>query len=57
MAMAGYDPSGALDFWRRMENQSGGGRPPEFLSTHPANENRLSQIRKNLPEAMRYYRP
>jgi predicted Zn-dependent protease len=57
MAMAGYDPRGALDFWRRMENQSGGGRPPEFLSTHPANENRLSQIRKNLPEAMRYYRP
>jgi predicted Zn-dependent protease len=57
MAMAGYDPRGALDFWGRMAAQSKGGAPPEFLSTHPANENRLSQIRKNLPEAMRYYRP
>ena len=30
MAMAGYDPRGALDFWRRMANQSGGGRRPNF---------------------------
>jgi predicted Zn-dependent protease len=57
MALAGYDPRGALDFWGRMAADSKGGAPPEFLSTHPANENRLSQIRKDLPEAMRYYRP
>jgi len=57
MAMAGYDPRGALDFWTRMENQSKGGQPPEFLSTHPGHQTRMQRIRENLPEALRYYRP
>jgi predicted Zn-dependent protease len=56
MAMAGYDPRGALDFWQRMAAESEGGRPPEFLSTHPAHETRIQRIREYLPEAMRYYR-
>jgi predicted Zn-dependent protease len=56
MAMAGYDPRGALDFWQRMENQSDGGQPPEFLSTHPGHQTRMQRIRENMPEAMRYYR-
>jgi len=56
MAMAGYDPRGALDFWQRMAEQSEGGRPPEFLSTHPAHGTRTQRIREYLPEAMRYYR-
>ena len=57
MAMAGYDPRGALDFWQRMDAQSKGGQPPEFLSTHPGHQTRMQRIRENLPEAMRYYRP
>lgn len=56
MAMAGYDPQEALDFWRRMAVQDNGGSPPEFLSTHPANETRIKQIKEYLPEAMTYYR-
>jgi predicted Zn-dependent protease len=57
MAMAGYDPRGALDFWQRMDAQSKGGQPPEFLSTHPGHDTRVQRIRENLPEAMRYYQP
>ena len=57
MAMAGYDPHGALDFRQRMASQSEGGQPPEFLSTHPAYQTRMQRIRANLPEAMRYYKP
>jgi len=58
MAMAGYDPRKALDFWRRMAAQAKGGAPPEFLSTHPAHETRMEQIKEDyLPEAMTYYRP
>jgi predicted Zn-dependent protease len=57
MAMAGYDPRGALDFWQRMADASKGKAPPEFMSTHPADQTRIDQIRRNMPEALRYYRP
>ena len=57
MAMAGYQPAGAVDFWQRMAQQSGGQAPPEFMSTHPSDETRIAQIREALPEAMRYYKP
>ena len=54
MARAGYDPNTAIPFWQRMTEQ-GGPRPPEFLSTHPAPEKRVNEIRDHLPEAMEYY--
>ena len=57
MAMAGYDPHGAVTFWQRMAKQSSGGKPPEFLSTHPADATRIAQIEKEMPEAMKYYKP
>jgi predicted Zn-dependent protease len=56
MARAGYDPEAAVPFWKRM-NASGGARPPELLSTHPAPSSRIANIKKHLPEAMRHYRP
>ena len=55
MAMAGYDPRKAVDFWQRMDELSGGGAPPEILSTHPSHKTRISNIKKWLPEAMSYY--
>jgi predicted Zn-dependent protease len=55
MAKAGYDPSAAIAFWERMSKVSGG-KPPEFLSTHPSDETRIAQIRAWLPEAMQHYR-
>ena len=54
MALAGYDPSVSIDFWERMMANKGA-KPPEFLSTHPADKTRIEQIRAHLPEAMRYY--
>lgn len=56
MAMAGYDPSEAVDFWQRMANQSNGQAPPEFLSTHPSDQRRIDDLRAYLPEAMKYYK-
>lgn len=55
MARAGYDPREAVPFWQRM-NKQGERRPPEFLSTHPAPESRIANIKKYIPEAMPYYR-
>lgn len=56
MAMAGYDPAAALTFWERMAAGKTGS-PPEFLSTHPADQTRIANIRKLLPEAQKRYRP
>ena len=55
MAMAGYDPSEAIEFWKRM-SAIGGQKPPEFLSTHPADETRIRNLQAFLPEAMKYYK-
>ncbi len=55
MAMAGYDPNGAVTFWQRM-SQNAGAKPPEFLSTHPSDENRIQKIKSEIPEAMKYYK-
>ncbi len=57
MAMAGYDPQQAIPFWERMAAKSGGQAPPEFLSTHPSDETRVNDLRRQMPEAMKYYRP
>ena len=55
MAMAGYDPRKAVDFWQRMDEMSKGQAPPELLSTHPSHNTRISNIKKWLPEALSYY--
>ncbi len=57
-AMAGYNPQEAVAFWKRMAAASANSqKPPEFLSTHPSDENRIAQIEKYLPEALEFYKP
>lgn len=56
MSMAGYDPHVSVDFWQRMA-AAGGGKPPEFISTHPSDETRIANLKKLIPEAMKYYKP
>jgi len=55
MSMAGYNPTNAIGFWERMASASANSqKPPEFLSTHPADATRITQIKKDLPEALKY---
>ncbi len=56
MAMAGYNPEEAPKFWERMSANTGGGAPPEFLSTHPSHETRIKDLNAQIPEAMKYYK-
>jgi predicted Zn-dependent protease len=55
MAKADYDPHAAVDFWKKMQEQFAGQEPPEFLSTHPSSQHRVSTLEKWLPEALEYY--
>lgn len=55
-AMAGYNPREAVPFWQRMEKASAGNKPPQFLSSHPSDADRIAQINKYMPEALRYYK-
>lgn len=58
MAMAGYNPQNATAFWQRMAAASAGSqKPAEFLSTHPSDATRIAQIQRDIPEAMKYYKP
>ncbi len=57
MTKAGYNPREALTFWDNMRRLSAGKRkPPEFLSTHPADINRIRKIQQRIPVALKNYR-
>jgi predicted Zn-dependent protease len=51
MAIAGYNPDLAIDFWQRMASKSGGESPPEFMSTHPSDATRIANLKALIPEA------
>jgi len=56
MAIAGYDPNEAVGLWERMKQVSQSGSVPEFISTHPSDQHRIDDIKKFMPEAMKYYK-
>lgn len=53
MAKVGYNPVGQIQVMEILRQASGGGAPPEWLSTHPASDTRVSNlediITKNYP--------
>jgi len=53
-ARAGYDPRAAVRLWEKMSAASGNG-PPQFLSTHPAPDNRIQALNALVPKMMPLY--
>lgn len=49
MSQAGYDPRAMTEVMRILA-ESGGGRQPEFFSTHPNPENRMARIEEAIAE-------
>ena len=54
-AMAGYDPRAAISFWKKMQ-KAGGGKMPEFLSTHPDSGKRIEFLQSHMDHALALYR-
>ncbi|EGN56716.1 M48 family metallopeptidase [Hallella multisaccharivorax] len=52
-AMAGYNPEAAIPFWQRMSQSNS--NQSDFLSDHPSDAKRIAALRKEIPEAMKYY--
>ncbi|MBF0613560.1 MAG: M48 family metallopeptidase [Magnetococcales bacterium] len=57
MALAGYDPHKAVDLWARFKVVAHKGKqvPPEFFSTHPSDDTRITQNQATLPEVLPIY--
>lgn len=55
-ARAGYNPKAAATLWQKMGEVSGSG-PPQFLSTHPAPENRQEKLTRLAVKMEQYYDP
>lgn len=54
MSEAGFDPRESVQLWKNMA-QAGGGAPPEFLSTHPANTTRIDNLLSQMADALSVY--
>ncbi len=54
-ARAGYNPEAAINVWKKMKKVSKGA-PPEFLSTHPSHDTRISELRAYVDVVMPLYK-
>lgn len=54
MARAGFDPAESVELWKNM-SKLGGSKPPEILSTHPANDTRIRDLKAKMVEAQKIY--
>ncbi|WP_428357116.1 M48 family metallopeptidase [Methyloprofundus sp.] len=52
MASAGFNPQESVTLWQNM-GKAGGETPPEFMSTHPAHETRITDLQKQMPKALK----
>lgn len=55
MAQAGFDPRESVTLWENMQAVSGGASPPEWMSTHPGQGQRIQGLQANMDQALARY--
>lgn len=55
MVRAGYNPQGMADVFQILRDSAKGGKPPEFLSTHPDDKGRINRIVAKIENSNRTY--
>ncbi len=50
LAEAGYDPRSMIEVMKILKEAAGGGRQPEFFSSHPNPDNRIQRIEQAIKE-------
>ena len=55
MARAGFNPAEAIPLWQNMSAAAGGNTPPQLLSTHPSNENRIAELQAQQAQVLPLY--
>jgi len=53
-ARAGYNPAAGITLWEKM-SKAQKGAPPQWLSTHPSHEDRITRMRTVMPKVMPLY--
>jgi predicted Zn-dependent protease len=53
-ARAGFDPRAGISLWQKM-GAANKNAPPQWLSTHPSDSNRIAVMEANLPKVMPLY--
>lgn len=51
MVESGFDPNSLIGVMKILEEASGGGNRPEFMSTHPNPGNRIERIKETIATA------
>ena len=56
-SLSGYDIRETVNVWERMKKANKGKNPPEFMSTHPSPDNRISKINGWMNDVIFKYPP
>lgn len=57
MIRAGFNPQGMADVFQILRDSARGGKPPEFLSTHPDDKGRINRIVAKIQNSQRTFSP